>query len=112
RNSELVDDLSLKTRVLQKAIHDWGLFIVMASVREDQEGVLREMIIESLGEEKGLDENAFEVSADTVARLVEFLLVFVTVVAVQSMLGTIHLEGTVQRALDDEDFMQSSAHAL
>jgi len=108
RNSELIDDLELKTQVLKTVIGDWSLFIVMAAVREDQEGYIRERLAGIAPRSSGEEVVAVEV----MARLVDLLLVFISVVAVQSALGTVHLEGTVVRALEDEEFMSSTAHAL
>jgi hypothetical protein len=107
RNSELVDDLDLKTDVLRSVITDWSLFTVMAAVREDQEGFLRERLSEIAEEISGQP-----VDRDALARAVDLILVFVSAIALQSTLGTIHLERTVDRVLADEDFMSSTAHAL
>jgi hypothetical protein len=108
RNSELVDDLDLKTSVVKTVLSDWSIFVVMAAVREDQESVLLEMIMENAERNQGAE----PVDRDAVARVVELILVFITVLAVQGSLGTIHLEGTVALALDDDEFMASTAHAL
>jgi predicted MPP superfamily phosphohydrolase len=107
RNSELVDDLELKADVLKAVLDDWSVFVVMAAVREDQEGALRSHVEELLGE--GAME---DVDPDAVARFFELIITFITVIAAQTTLGTIHLEGTLRRVLDDEEFMESTAHAL
>jgi hypothetical protein len=80
----------------------------MAAVREDQEAFLRDSVME-WAEELAVGET---VDLDAVARFIELILVFITVLAAQMSLGTIHLEGTVTRLIDDEEFMASSAHAL
>jgi hypothetical protein len=108
RNSELVDDIVLKTEVLKTIIDEWSVFTVMAAVREDQEAFLRDSVME-WAEELAVGET---VDLDAVARFIELILVFITVLAAQMSLGTIHLEGTVTRLIDDEEFMASSAHAL
>jgi hypothetical protein len=107
RNSELVDDVQLKTEVLKAVLDDWGVFAVMAAVKEDREGAVAEQVVRLLQ-----DRTDGEVDREAVARMIDLLIVFMTVIVVQSSLSTVHLEGTVRRVLDDDEFMSTTVHAL
>ena len=71
------------------------------------DGALKEHV-ESLFDKGALD----GIDEDALARLLDIIVTFITVIAVQGFLGTLHLEGTVKRVLDDEEFMTVAAHAL
>jgi predicted MPP superfamily phosphohydrolase len=104
RNSELVDNVDLKADVLKTVIDDWCVFVVMAAAREDQDDFLKTGLEELIGDGR--------IDSDALARLFEIMLTFITVIAAQSLLGTLHLEGTIKRVADDREFMDNSGHAL
>jgi hypothetical protein len=107
RNSELVDDVALKADVLQRVLHAWGLFTIVAALREDQTDELRARLQESM-----LEEDADTAAIDRLDRLTELVLVFMLVLVASGATGAQHLEIVLERILDDDEFMAVSVHAL
>lgn len=109
RNSELVADVELKENALRDAIHGWSLATIVMALEEDQSADIRERmeseaareVIESTGEDE-----------ESMARLTELIIVMMMVVAGTSSLASPHLETVARKVLEDEEFMDPTAHAL
>jgi predicted phosphodiesterase len=106
QNSELVADIDLKADVLKTVISGWSIGTVVLAVQEDQIGTLRELL-ESVIEEN--DPARRRSLAEHVSRL---LVVSVMTVTLYLDAGSTHLQGVLDKVLDDEQFMSQTAHAL
>lgn len=106
RNSELVPDIDFKSGVLKTVIVNWSLSTVVIAVQEDETGVLRELFEEVLEE---ADPKRRRSLAEHIARV---LVVMVMTVRLYVNAGSAHLQGVLERVLDDEEFMSETAHAF
>jgi hypothetical protein len=103
RNSELLDDLAIKEDALRQAIHGWGLVTVIVAVKEDQTGILRQLIAGSLPE---------DASADDLDRSVDMAVTFTGVLGAVGGLSVHHLSSALSDLVSEHEFMSSSARAL
>lgn len=111
RNSELVDDVDLKERLLREALRGWGVVAVLGAIFEDQTHLSREMI-EDLFE--GMDEDGGDEShrAQKVERIVKVSAVFFAGIGVLMALGSVKMTNLLERVLDDDEFMSVPANAF
>lgn len=106
RSSELVPDVDLKLEALKTAIHGWSLVAIVMAVTEDQASELRDRI------EDGDLAAVVEANPDSAARVAELMITMVLGIAVTGTLASPHLEEVARRALEDDEFVSSTAHAL
>jgi predicted MPP superfamily phosphohydrolase len=103
RNSELVDDVGLKQELFEVAIEGWVLATGVMMADDIHETSFRELIAEVLGD---LPDDAAERELIT-----HFLLLFCVVIlgaAAQHHLGTRQLASSVEAALENPHFVESS----
>jgi len=108
RNSELVDDVALKTAELKRALHGWALLTVVFAVREDQSQAMHGLLREALG---AASEAPDEQEVDGVEQIAATLTTSMVTAFVGSTLGSAQLEGVLREVLRDREFMQETAHA-
>jgi hypothetical protein len=106
QSSELVADIDLKADLLQKVIFGWSISTVVLAVQEDESGVLRELFEEILAIE---DPERRRSLAEHISRV---LVVAVMTFGLYADVGSVHLQGVMDRVLDDKEFMSETAHAL
>ena len=109
RNSELVADVELKEQALRDAIHGWSLIAIIMAVEEDQSAEVRERMGSDVVAEMV---EGGDTDRESLARLTELIIVMIMVLTVTSSLASPHLESVAKAVLDDEGFIQSTAHAL
>jgi hypothetical protein len=102
RSSELVDDLGLKVRLLKQAIHAWSLLTVVTAIREDQTSNIESM----------LDEIVDDDEEQLVRQIVGLVLTLYIAFGVVQELGAPSIQVVLAAAMDDAEFMESTAHAL
>jgi predicted MPP superfamily phosphohydrolase len=106
RNSELVADVELKQDAFRAAIHGWSLLAIKMAVEEDQTDEVRERV-ESEEVAEILDSDV-----ESLERAAELMITMVSALMIVGTLGSPRLEEVTLGALEDESFMEPTAHAL
>jgi 3',5'-cyclic AMP phosphodiesterase CpdA len=107
KSSELVPNVALKAEKLKEVIHGWSLATVVMAVEEAQTGELRQLLEAALPEASDPDRRR-----SAIEHLARAFMISVMQFALLVNVGSVHLEGVLSRVLDDDEFMDETAHAL
>ena len=117
KNSELVEDVPLKATTLKQVITGWARLTVIAAVREDEEGLMRDAFkgwLERSVDEAGRDgvRKALDEIDHVIQHYARLFLLLLMSFALRSDTGSRYLEGPLDEVLHDGPFMQETAHAF
>jgi hypothetical protein len=107
RNSELVDDIELRTEALRETIEGWSVMTVLMALEEDMFQELTVVLGPILPDIEDADRRM-----SVVEHLVRLFIVLMMSVALNAEAGAVHHERILVGLLDDEEFMNKSANAL
>ncbi len=107
KSSELVADVTLKTKIARQVLEGWGLLTILFAVREDETQELKRVLERLFSDIEDLQKR--ESAAEHFSRV---LVVTFMNFGLYSSVGSRHLEGVLEILLADSAFMEEAANAL
>jgi predicted MPP superfamily phosphohydrolase len=107
QNSELVADTDLRTRVLREVITGWSQITILHAIEEDAWPQVYSLVEESA---RAIEDD--ELRQSMVEHLAMLLVINVMSVSLYMEAGSPYQQSVLAKLLDDEEFMEQSAHAL
>lgn len=111
-SSELVDDMALKTELLEACIRGWSLAIVMLAVREGLDNSFRALFEDAYAELAPQDAEGADEFREFVDWVVGLALTLAFSLTVAGRLGVHQLDGSIRANIENSELMEASAPAL
>jgi predicted MPP superfamily phosphohydrolase len=108
KNSELVEDIDLKAKELREVIHGWSVLAMLITAESRAMTQLGDLLTPLLEELKSGEQETGDVANHFASMLILALLS----VGLEGRVGTPRLEAALIQVLDDDEFMDTTLHAL
>jgi len=107
QNSELVEDIDLRTEALRDVIEGWSVMTVLMALEEDMFQQLTDVLDPLI---RQIDDA--ERRKSVIEHLARLFIVLLMSITLNFEAGAVHHERILKGQLDDEEFMRDSANAL
>jgi predicted MPP superfamily phosphohydrolase len=108
KNSELVEDIDLKAKELREVIHGWSVLAMLITTESQAMTQLGDLLAPLLDELKSGEQE----TGDVVNHFASMLILALLGVGLEGRVGTPRLEAALIQVLDDDEFMDTTLHAL